>query len=36
MEPSPAAAVTRFIDPLRTSPAAKTPGRLLRSGDYLT
>jgi hypothetical protein len=26
MEPSPAAAVTRFTDPLRTSPAPKTPG----------
>ncbi len=25
MEPSPAAAVTRFTDPLRTSPAPKTP-----------
>ena len=28
MEPSPTAEATRFTDPYRTSPTAKTPGRL--------
>ena len=28
MEPSPTAEATRFTDPCRTSPTAKTPGRL--------
>ncbi len=32
MEPSPTAAATRFVEPVRTSPAAKTPGRLVVSG----
>ncbi len=30
--PSPTAAATRLIDPERTSPIAKTPGRLVSSG----
>ena len=30
--PSPTAAATRWTDPARTSPAAKTPGRLVSSG----
>jgi hypothetical protein len=30
--PSPTAAATRFVDPARTSPTAKTPGRLVSSG----
>ena len=29
MEPSPTAEATRFTDPCRTSPTAKTPGRLV-------
>ena len=35
MDPSPTAEATRFAEPLRTSPAAKTPGRLVssRKGD---
>ena len=32
-EPSPTAEATRFTEPLRTSPTAKTPGRLVRNGD---
>ena len=28
MDPSPTAEATRLTDPLRTSPTAKTPGRL--------
>jgi hypothetical protein len=32
-EPSPTAAATRFIDPARTSPAAKTPGTLVSNGS---
>lgn len=31
MDPSPTADATRFTDPLRTSPAANTPGRLVSS-----
>ena len=31
MAPSPTAEATRFTDPERTSPAAKTPGRLVSS-----
>src|SRR3954471_225210 len=31
MAPSPTAAATRLVDPLLTSPAAKTPGRLVSS-----
>ena len=33
MAPSPAAEVTRLIDPLRTSPTANTPGWLVSSSD---
>ena len=33
MEPSPTAEATRLIDPLRTSPAAKTPGTVVSSGS---
>ena len=32
MEPSPTAEDTRLIEPLRTSPAANTPGRLISKG----
>src|SRR5690242_14993108 len=31
IEPSPTAAAQRFVDPERTSPAAKTPGTLVSS-----
>ncbi len=31
MDPSPTADATRFTDPLRASPAAKTPGMLVSS-----
>ena len=31
IEPSPTAEATRLIEPLRTSPTAKTPGRLVSS-----
>jgi hypothetical protein len=31
--PSPTAEAQRFTDPLRTSPAAKTPGRLVSSSN---
>src|SRR3712207_7957143 len=31
MAPSPTAEATRLIEPLRTSPAANTPGRLVSS-----
>ena len=33
MEPSPTAEATRLIDPLRTSPTAKTPGTVVSSGS---
>ena len=33
MEPSPTAEATRLIEPVRTSPAANTPGRLVSRGD---
>jgi hypothetical protein len=33
MAPSPTAEATRLIDPLRTSPTAKTPGRFVSSGS---
>jgi hypothetical protein len=32
LAPSPAAAATRFIEPRRISPAAKTPGTLVSNG----
>ncbi len=32
-DPSPTADATRFTEPLRTSPAANTPGRLVSSGS---
>ena len=31
IDPSPTAEATRLTEPLRTSPAAKTPGRLVSS-----
>ena len=31
MDPSPTAEATRFVEPERTSPAAKTPGTLVSS-----
>ena len=33
LEPSPTAAATRFIEPLRTSPAANTPGTDVSNGS---
>ena len=33
IDPSPTAAATRFVEPLRTSPAAKRPTRLVSSGS---
>ena len=33
IDPSPTAAATRFVEPLRTSPAAKSPTRLVSSGS---
>jgi hypothetical protein len=35
IDPSPAAEATRLIEPLRTSPAASTPLRLVSSGSQL-
>ena len=33
IDPSPTAAATRFVEPCRTSPAAKSPTRLVSSGS---
>jgi len=35
LDPSPTAAATRFIEPLRTSPAANTPGTEVSNGNGL-